>query len=60
MEKKYGISPEMEIYHGASLGEQPYLKHTILFYEGFLQAGIHLPLSELATSFFNFTGKAPQ
>lgn len=58
--KKYRIGPEVEIYHGVDLAKCPYLDHTIVFYEGFLRAGIRFPLRPLVVSFFNFIFRAPQ
>lgn len=58
--KKYRIGVGIKIFHGSDLNTNPYLNHTIIFYEGFLPTGIRLPLLSLTISFFNYTRQAPQ
>lgn len=47
----YQIYKVVEIYSSADLGRDPWFSDTMVFYEGFLRAGLYLPLRPLSTSF---------
>lgn len=57
---KYHIGAGIEIYHGANINSNPHLPGAIVFFEGFLRAGIRLLLFLLVVFFFNYIGRAPQ